>query len=156
MKVVGATGNIGGLSSHEYHFPSSTGEDILMLCSKCKHGTNSEVSEQKVCSQCGNAMKETKGIEVKRSKALHIKQLRIFSSKVGHTFLLGTKYSKALNAFFVSDDGSRVLCEMGCYGIGISRILGASVEVLALDNEIRWPEAIAPYSVCVIGPKVLG
>ena len=44
---------------------------------------------------------------------------------------------------------------MGCYGIGISRILGASVEVLALDNEIRWPEAIAPYSVCVIGPKVL-
>jgi prolyl-tRNA synthetase len=44
---------------------------------------------------------------------------------------------------------------MGCYGIGISRILAASVEVLGTDSEIRWPKLIAPYSVCVIAPKVI-
>ena len=43
---------------------------------------------------------------------------------------------------------------MGCYGIGVSRILAASVEVLSRNNEIRWPKAIAPYSVCVVAPKV--
>lgn len=43
---------------------------------------------------------------------------------------------------------------MGCYGIGVSRILAASVEVLSTETEIRWPESIAPYSVCVIAPKV--
>lgn len=42
---------------------------------------------------------------------------------------------------------------MGCYGIGVSRILAASVEVLSTETEIRWPESIAPYSVCVIAPK---
>ena len=74
--------------------------------------------------------------------------------QVGHTFLLGDKYSKALNANYIANDGSRNVCQMGCYGIGVSRILAASVEVLSSENEIRWPNSIAPYSVCVIGPKV--
>ena len=77
-----------------------------------------------------------------------------FLNKVGHTFLLGTKYSEVLNAKFSSVDGSRSVCQMGCYGIGISRILAASVEVLSTETEIRWPSSIAPYSVCVLAPKV--
>ena len=77
-----------------------------------------------------------------------------FPQQVGHTFLLGTKYSQVLNAFFSSDDGSRTLCQMGCYGLGISRIVAAAVEVMSNENEIRWPNAIAPFSVCVIAPKV--
>ena len=75
--------------------------------------------------------------------------------KVAHTFLLGTKYSQILNALFSSEDGSRSVCQMGCYGIGISRILAASVEVLGTESEIRWPKLIAPYSVCVVAPKVI-
>jgi len=43
---------------------------------------------------------------------------------------------------------------MGCYGLGISRIVAAAVEVMSNENEIRWPNAIAPFSVCVIAPKV--
>lgn len=136
VKVAGSTGNIGGLSSHEYHFPSSIGEDDLRLCPFCHFGTNAELSPLDACTKCGSAnMKATKGIEV------------------AHTFLLGTKYSQVLNAFFSSDDGTRSVCQMGCYGIGISRILAASVEVLATDSEIRWPKIIAPYSVCVVAPK---
>lgn len=80
--------------------------------------------------------------------------LILLSYKVAHAFLLGSKYSEVLNAFFSSNDGSRLVCQMGCYGIGISRILAASVEVLGTENEIRWPKSIAPYSVCVIAPKV--
>ena len=75
-------------------------------------------------------------------------------NQVAHTFLLGTKYSQTLNARFTGSDGSSTVCQMGCYGIGISRILAASVEVLCTENEIRWPRLIAPYSVCVIAPKV--
>lgn len=65
IAVEGATGNIGGLSSHEYHYPCTIGEDVLMLCSVCNSGTNAEVSTCKTCTQCGSPMKETKGIEVK-------------------------------------------------------------------------------------------
>jgi len=135
VKVVGATGNIGGTLSHEYHFPSAIGEDELKQCTVCDFGTNIEVSNKDTCDVCGSPMKETKGIEV------------------GHTFLLGTKYSKVLNAKFMSKRGSNDVCQMGCYGIGVSRILAASVEVLSTETEIRWPESIAPYSVCVIAPK---
>ena len=62
--VVGATGNIGGLSSHEYHFPCAIGEDRLKTCTECLYGTNAEVSDSATCVQCGSPMIETKGIEV--------------------------------------------------------------------------------------------
>lgn len=55
----------------------------------------------------------------------------------------------------MSKSGSNDTCQMGCYGIGVSRILAASVEVLSTETEIKWPELIAPYSVCVIAPKVI-
>jgi len=62
--VVGATGNIGGTLSHEYHFPSAIGEDELKQCTVCDFGTNIEVSNKDTCDVCGSPMKETKGIEV--------------------------------------------------------------------------------------------
>ena len=66
--VVGSTGNIGGLSSHEYHFPSSIGEDDLKMCSVCNSGSNAEISIADVCSNCGSTdMKQSKGIEVHHS-----------------------------------------------------------------------------------------
>jgi prolyl-tRNA synthetase len=62
--VVGATGNIGGLLSHEYHFPATIGEDHLKLCTTCTFRTNTEISDSEVCEKCGSSMNETKGIEV--------------------------------------------------------------------------------------------
>jgi len=73
--------------------------------------------------------------------------------EVGHTFLLGDKYSKAFKAQYKSDSGGGVLYQMGCYGIGVSRVMAASVEVLSSKTEMRWPELIAPFTVAILAPK---
>ena len=69
---------------------------------------------------------------------------------VGHIFQLGTKYSEPLAATYVEEDGSSRLYQMGCYGIGISRIVAAAVEQRHDDLGIVWPKAIAPFQVAVI------
>ncbi len=69
---------------------------------------------------------------------------------VGHIFQLGTKYSEPLKATFVDEDGTEQPYVMGCYGIGISRIMAASAEQLHDGAGLRWPKALAPFEVVVI------
>jgi prolyl-tRNA synthetase len=69
---------------------------------------------------------------------------------VGHIYQLGTKYSEPLRAVFVDEDGGYKPFQMGCYGIGISRIVAAVVEQHHDDDGIIWPRALAPYEVAVI------
>ena len=69
---------------------------------------------------------------------------------VGHIFQLGTKYSSPLEATFIDEDGTHKPYVMGCYGIGISRILAAAVEQNHDDEGIRWPKALAPFDAVVI------
>jgi prolyl-tRNA synthetase len=71
--------------------------------------------------------------------------------EVGHVFYLGTKYSDAMNACFVDEDGQSKPFEMGCYGIGVTRLLGAAIEQNHDERGIIWPAAIAPFEV-VIAP----
>ncbi len=73
--------------------------------------------------------------------------------EVGHVFYLGTKYSQAMNATFLDEDGKPKHFEMGCYGIGVSRILGAAIEQNFDDKGMIWPDAIAPFAVviCPVG-----
>ncbi len=73
--------------------------------------------------------------------------------EVGHVFYLGTKYSKAMNATFLDEDGKPKHFEMGCYGIGVTRILGAAIEQNHDTRGIIWPRAIAPFEVviCPVG-----
>ena len=73
--------------------------------------------------------------------------------EVGHVFYLGTKYSEAMGATYLDEGGKPRLMEMGCYGIGITRILGAAVEQSHDDRGMIWPTAIAPFAVviCPIG-----
>ncbi|MDI3513451.1 MAG: prolyl-tRNA synthetase [Rhodocyclaceae bacterium] len=73
--------------------------------------------------------------------------------EVGHVFYLGTKYSKAMNATFLDEDGKPKHFEMGCYGIGVTRILGAAIEQNHDARGIVWPRAIAPFEVviCPVG-----
>jgi len=89
------------------------------------------VKEGDPCPVCGNPLREIKGIEL------------------GHIFKLGTKYSKSMEAFFTDEDGSLKPFIMGCYGWGVSRTMGASVEQLHDDDGIIWPISIAPYRVVV-------
>ena len=73
--------------------------------------------------------------------------------EVGHVFFLGSKYSAAMNATFLDETGKPRLMEMGCYGIGVTRILGAAIEQGHDERGIVWPDAIAPFTVviCPIG-----
>ncbi len=69
--------------------------------------------------------------------------------EVGHVFYLGTKYSKAMNATFLGEDGKPAFFEMGCYGIGITRLPAAAIEQNHDERGIIWPDAIAPFTVVV-------
>jgi prolyl-tRNA synthetase len=75
--------------------------------------------------------------------------------EVGHVFQLGTKYAEALDASVVDETGKLQVMTMGCYGIGVSRIVAAAIEQRHDDAGIVWPEAMAPWrvAVCVINPK---
>jgi prolyl-tRNA synthetase len=70
--------------------------------------------------------------------------------EVGHIFQLGTKYSKALNAVVLGEDGKSHVMPMGCYGIGVSRIVAAAIEQNHDDQGICWPEPLAPFQVAVL------
>jgi prolyl-tRNA synthetase len=84
------------------------------------------------CPRCGGAMKLRRGIEV------------------GHVFKLGTKYSQALGAYFLDAKEERHPIVMGCYGIGVNRILAARIEAQHDADGIRWPVSIAPHTVVVL------
>jgi prolyl-tRNA synthetase len=73
--------------------------------------------------------------------------------EVGHVFYLGTKYSRAMNATFLAEDGKPAPFEMGCYGIGITRLPAAAIEQNHDERGIIWPDAIAPFTlvICPIG-----
>ncbi|KAM9327277.1 putative proline--tRNA ligase, mitochondrial [Gastrophryne carolinensis] len=137
VKVQADTGNIGGKMSHEFHLPAGVGEDRLMACRNCDFAANVETlkPDEKICPKCEGELAESKGIEI------------------GHTFYLGTKYSKIFNALCYSPQNKPSIAEMGCYGIGISRLLAASIEILSTEEEIHWPDLIAPYQICLISPK---
>jgi len=85
------------------------------------------------CLKCGVPLQEARGIEV------------------GQVFKLGTKYSKALGATFLDENGEERFCVMGCYGIGVSRSMAAAIEQNHDDYGIIWPMPIAPYQ-CIIVP----
>jgi prolyl-tRNA synthetase len=69
--------------------------------------------------------------------------------EVGHVFALGTLYSQALGATFLDADGQPRVMEMGCYGIGITRIVAAAIEQNSDQRGIIWPEALAPFTVAI-------
>ncbi|MGB7251494.1 MAG: proline--tRNA ligase [Phormidesmis sp.] len=74
--------------------------------------------------------------------------------EIGHIFQLGHKYSEALGATYTSEDGKEVPLEMGCYGVGVSRLAQAAVEQSYDKNGIIWPVAIAPYHAIIVVPNV--
>jgi prolyl-tRNA synthetase len=70
--------------------------------------------------------------------------------EVGHIFQLGTKYSEAMNARVLNENGKNVTVTMGCYGIGVSRIVAAAIEQNHDDKGIIWPNAMAPFQVAIV------
>lgn len=138
VQVQADTGNIGGKLSHEFQLPADIGEDRLLICGSCSFSANVETltSDRTECPQCNTGtLIESKGIEV------------------GHTFYLGKKYSHVFNAAFSNAQNKPCITEMGCFGLGVTRILAAAIEVMSTEDSIRWPGLLAPYQVCVLPPK---
>ena len=118
--------------THEFQVLSEGGEDAIVYCPKLHFSQNKEITKLKAgekCPVCKKILKQGKSIEV------------------GNIFPLGTKYSKAMKAYFIDKDGKRKLMIMGCYGLGPSRIMGAIVEVHHDQQGIIWPKEVAPFNV---------
>jgi prolyl-tRNA synthetase len=90
------------------------------------------VVEGDACPVCGGALKLYRGIEA------------------GHIFLLGTRYSTAMGANYLAEDGNQRPLVMGCYGIGVSRLIATVIEQHHDENGISWPMNVAPYQVHVV------
>ncbi len=126
-----ASGGTFSKYSHEFQTLTSAGEDVVYLCAKCRLAVNKEIiKEQNSCPQCGNK-------KLKPEKAI----------EVGNIFKLKTKYSVPFGLKYKDEKGREKDVEMGCYGIGLTRLLGAIVEVSHDDKGIIWPESVAPFSV---------
>jgi len=117
--------------SHEFQTLTEAGEDLIYACPHCKVAVNKEIiDEQNTCPECG----EKKLIEKK-------------AVEVGNIFKLVTKFSEAFNLQYQTAEGSKKPVVMGCYGIGLSRILGTIVEACHDEKGIIWPETVAPFKV---------
>ncbi|MBM3248149.1 MAG: proline--tRNA ligase [Candidatus Omnitrophica bacterium] len=126
------SGIMGGSVSHEFMVPAQSGEDIVLFCKKCDFvKTLTEDKEQK-CPRCNTPLEKKQTIEV------------------GHIFQLGTKYSKALGACFLDEKGEQQTIIMGCYGIGVSRLISAIIEQNHDEDGIIWPEDISPFDVLIL------
>lgn len=121
--------------SHEFQTINENGEDTIYLCEKCNIAINKEIIDiQKNCPECGSDnLKATKATEV------------------GNIFKLRDKYSKAFNFYYSTKEGQEKIVEMGCYGFGPSRTMGAIVEVSHDSKGIIWPSQIAPYQIHLVG-----
>jgi prolyl-tRNA synthetase len=130
-----ASGGTFSKYSHEFQTITLYGEDEIYLCSNCKLAINKEIIQQENhrCSKCKN-----KKLEIKKS------------IEVGNIFKLGDRFSKAFNLSFRDKDGKERFVQMGCYGIGLGRVMGAIVEVNNDKNGIIWPREVAPFQVHLI------
>ncbi|MBP9753283.1 MAG: proline--tRNA ligase [Proteobacteria bacterium] len=144
------SGAIGGDLSHEFQIVAPTGESTIYYDETFETLTNEqrtfdglkdlyaaadEKHDPKNCPIADDKIKTARGIEI------------------GHIFYFGTKYSKAMNFSVVGPDGSSIFPEMGSYGIGVSRLVGAIIEASHDDYGIIWPESVAPFKICLINAK---
>lgn len=120
--------------SQEFQTLTPSGEDIVYICQKCTHAINREIIEEaKVCPECGGQLKEEKAIEV------------------GNIFPLKRAFAEVFKLEFTNEKGEKQIVSAGCYGLGISRVMGATVEVFHDERGIIWPEEVAPYKVHLVG-----
>lgn len=124
--------------SHEFQTITNAGEDLIYICDKCKIAVNKEVLKD-----VGNKCPECNNKELKEEKAV----------EVGNIFKLGNKYSEPFDYYYTDEKGKKKPVIMGCYGIGLQRLMGTVVEVLSDDKGIVWPESIAPFKVYLISLK---
>ena len=132
-EVAGMKNFVVGACESDYHFKNvNIGRDFE--ADKVADITNAK--EGDICPKCGKGkLGMARGVEV------------------GHIFKLGTKYSDALGCVYLDNNGKEHSMVMGCYGIGVSRVLAAIIEQYHDDDGIIWPAIVAPYKVIVVPTK---
>ena len=129
-----ASGGAFSKYSHEFQTVTEAGEDTIYICDNCQIAINAEIiEEQPGCPNCDKT-------ELREAGAV----------EVGNIFKLRSRFSEAFDFKFTDEQGGRKIVEMGCYGIGPSRLMGTVVEVHHDDRGIIWPEAIAPFKIHLI------
>jgi len=133
-----ASGGTFSKYSHEFQTITPFGEDIIHLCLKCNLAINKEIikEEKYQCPKCKN-----KKLEIKKA------------IEIGNIFKLKDKFTKAFNFSFRDKDDKEKLVLMGCYGIGLGRLMGAIVEIHHDKFGIIWPREVAPYQIHLIEIK---
>jgi len=129
-----ASGGTFSKFSHEFQTICESGEDTIFICQKCKQAINKEIKPQtKSCPNCGSK-------KFKKEKAI----------EVGNIFKLMTKFSKPFELTFLNKEGKREYVLMGCYGIGLGRLMATIVEVNHDEKGIIWPGEVAPFLIHLI------
>ena len=121
--------------TYEFQVLTGVGEDKVIFCSKCNWAANLEIAKVKAGQKCPNC------------KSKLIKSNAI---EVGHTFRLGTKYSKPLGLYFIDKKGIKRPVVMGCYGIGIGRLMATIAEINHDEKGIIWPKEVSPFQIHLI------
>jgi prolyl-tRNA synthetase len=155
------TGPIGGDLSHEFIILADTGESAVfchkglidkdILGRKVDYETDLQPIVQEWTSLY--AATDEKHDKAAFEKVPEAERLAARGIEVGHIFYFGTKYSKPMNAVVAGPGGEQVTVEMGSYGIGVSRLVGAIIEASHDDNGIVWPESVAPFKVALVNLK---
>ena len=142
-KIVKAdSGAIGGDVSEEFHVLAENGEDTIAVSDSSEYAINTEVllkNNESIDSLEGQPSPDGNGlIQIKKG------------IEVGHIFQLGKVYSENMKATVLSNQGNAETLFMGCYGIGVSRLVAAAIEQNNDDKGIVWPDAIAPFHINII------
>ena len=152
------TGPIGGDLSHEFIILADTGESNVYAdknifdISTEKYDFNS-TSLEKMRNDFSSFYAVTDEKFDKNDFDLKVKKSDQISTKgieVGHIFYFGDKYSKPLNCLVDHQEGKKVPVKMGSYGIGVSRLVGALIEVNFQNDVMKWPKSVSPYAVVII------
>ena len=142
-KIVKAdSGAIGGDASEEFHVLAENGEDTIAISDASEFAINTELllnEGEDISSLEGKPLPDGNGvIEIKKG------------IEVGHIFQLGKIYTELMKVNVLNQEGRAVDLFMGCYGIGVSRLVAAAIEQNNDDKGILWPESIAPYEVNIV------
>ena len=142
-KIVAAdSGAIGGDASEEFHVLAETGEDTIAISDDSEYAINTELllkEGEDIASLEGKPSPDGKGV-------IQIKK----GIEVGHIFQLGKVYAEDMKANVLNKEGKASTLFMGCYGIGVSRLVAAAIEQNNDDKGIVWPHSIAPFDINII------
>ncbi|MFB3919200.1 MAG: proline--tRNA ligase [Candidatus Velamenicoccus archaeovorus] len=136
VSIKADSGVIGGDLSHEFLVPAESGEDVVYRCKICGMVMGAHEAAINECPHCHKDMEKLNALEV------------------GHIFKLGDKYSKSLGVKFLDEAGHQQIVQMGCYGIGVSRLIAAVIEQNHDGNGIIWPKEVAPFDVLIVPVNV--